>query len=91
MKITAFGIAVMIFCALLAFVPATASDFTLMIFGNANMDDTIDELDIEYVHGIIDGANGPTKLADANNDGKIDEKDINQIQMHRSSVKDRFK
>ena len=81
MKITAFGIAVMIFCALLAFVPATASDFTLMIFGNANMDDTIDELDIEYVHGIIDGANGPTKLADANNDGKIDEKDINQIQM----------
>jgi iron complex transport system substrate-binding protein len=72
MKITTLGIAVMTFCALLSFIPATASDFTLQIFGNANMDDTIDELDIEYVRGIIDGANEPTQFADANYDGVID-------------------
>lgn len=81
MKIKAFGIAVMTFCALQAFLPASASDFTLEIFGNANMDDTIDELDIKYVQGIIDGTNEPTLLADANYDDTIDEKDITQIEL----------
>jgi len=56
-----------------------ASDFTLKVLGNANMDDTIDENDIKYVEGIIKGKNDVTKLADANYDGKIDEKDISQI------------
>ena len=81
MKITAFRIAVMAFCASLALLPAGASDFTLQIFGNANMDDTIDEQDVEYVQGIIDGTKDETDLADANYDGTIDEKDIAQIQM----------
>jgi iron complex transport system substrate-binding protein len=79
MKITTFGIAIMTLCVSLGFLPATASDFTLEIFGNANMDDTIDELDIEYVQGIIDGTNEPTQFADANYDGLIDEKDIDRI------------
>lgn len=35
--------------------PVNASDYTLAIFGNANMDDTIDERDIEYVDGVING------------------------------------
>jgi len=73
------GIVVIALCASLAFMPASASDFTLQIFGNANMDDTIDELDIEYVQGIIDGTNDETDLADANYDGVIDEDDIAQI------------
>lgn len=52
----------------------------LRIFGNANLDDTIDERDIEYVRGIIDGTKDTTELADANHDGIIDEKDIEQIE-----------
>jgi len=58
---------------------AVASDYTLGIFGNANMDDTIDEDDIEYVEGIMEGTNEETELADANRDGQIDEDDIAQI------------
>jgi iron complex transport system substrate-binding protein len=61
--------------------PAVASDYTLGIYGNANMDDTIDEEDIEYVEGIIEGTNEATELADANYDGEIDEDDIAQIEM----------
>jgi len=67
-------------CASLVFMPASASDFTVQVFGNANMDDTIDESDIEYVQGIIDGTNDETDLADANYDGEIDEEDIAQIE-----------
>lgn len=63
-------------CLSQGFMHANASDFTLDIFGNANMDDTIDELDIEYVQGIIDGTNDDTELADANCDGAVDEEDI---------------
>jgi len=77
---TVFGIAMMVFCVSLGSISAGASDFTLEIFGNANMDDTIDELDIEYVQGIIDGTNDDTEFADANYDGQIDEVDLEQIQ-----------
>jgi iron complex transport system substrate-binding protein len=45
------------------------------------MDDTIDEQDIEYFQGILDGVNEKTSLADANYDGVIDEKDIEQIKL----------
>jgi len=81
MKKTVFEIAVTTICVSLAFMPASASDFTLEIFGNANMDDTIDEQDIEYVQGIIDGTKDETELADANYDGEIDEEDIDQIEL----------
>jgi iron complex transport system substrate-binding protein len=64
-----------------AVMPMNASDFTLKVFGNANMDDTIDEKDIEYVEGIVNGKNGVTKLADADYNGKIDEMDIDQIKL----------
>jgi len=76
-----FGIAVMTLCVSMAFMPANALDFTLQIFGNANMDDTIDDQDIEYVQEIIDGSKDKTELADANYDGTIDEKDIAQIEL----------
>ena len=56
-----------------------ASDFVLGIFGNANMDDDIDEKDIDYLEGVIKGTNPATNLSDANYDGKIDAKDIDQI------------
>lgn len=53
---------------------------TLEIFGNANLDNLINESDAAYVQGIIDGANEETELADANHDGKIDKTDIDQIE-----------
>ncbi len=67
--------------ALMVVTPAIASDYTLDIFGNANMDDTIDEDDVTYLEGIIDGTNEETQLADANYDGQIDEADIAQIEL----------
>jgi iron complex transport system substrate-binding protein len=70
---------VLMSCMLLVIMPADATDCTLDIFGNANMDDTIDEDDIAYVEGIIEGTNEETLLADANFDSLIDENDINQI------------
>jgi len=68
-------------CTSMAVTSGLASDFTLKIFGNANMDETIDEEDIEYVQGIIKGTNDETELADANYDGQIDEDDIAQIRL----------
>lgn len=81
MKRIACGVMVIALCVSLAFMPASASDFTLEIFGNANMDDTIDDNDIKYVEGIIEGTNEETELADANYDGEIDEEDIAQIEL----------
>lgn len=83
MKISIVSFLTMVFASstLLAVMPADALDFTLEIFGNANMDDMIDEDDIEYVEGIIDGKNEETELADANYDGEIDEDDISQIEL----------
>ncbi|MGB4652866.1 ABC transporter substrate-binding protein [Methanothrix sp.] len=54
-------------------------DFVLNIYGNANMDNNIDDKDIEYIKAVIDGKETLTKLSDANNDGKVDERDIEQI------------
>ena len=72
---------VLMSCMSLAVMPASAADYTLGIFGNANMDDTIDEDDIAYVEGIIEGTSELTELADANYDGNIDEDDITQIEL----------
>lgn len=66
--------------ALLAVMPTFASDYTIEIFGNADMDDTIDEKDIAYVEGIIKGTNAPTNFSDANYDGVIDAQDVEQIE-----------
>lgn len=54
--------------------------FILHIFGNANLDDRIDERDIDYVKEVISGGKSATNLTDANNDSKIDELDIEQIE-----------
>lgn len=70
----------LVICTLLATATATASGYVLEVFGNANMDKTIDEDDIAYVEGIIAGTNEETMLADANYDGEITEDDITQIE-----------
>lgn len=59
--------------------PVQASDDVLGIFGNANMDDDIDEKDIAYLEGVIKGTSPATNLSDANYDGKIDAQDIENI------------
>ncbi len=59
--------------------PQEYANNTLNVFGNANMDDRLDEEDISYLQGIINGRNKPTNLDDANNDGLVDSKDIDQI------------
>jgi len=79
MRSSSFILVIML-CISQASLTAIAGDYTLDIFGNANMDDTIDEADVEYVAGIIDGSNEATDLADANYDGVIDEEDIDQIE-----------
>jgi len=60
---------------------AQAYEDTLTVYGNANLDDIIDENDIEYVRGIIDGTEDGTQFADANYDGQIDEDDVTQIEL----------
>ncbi len=67
------------FAALSLAMSAGASVDLLSIFGNANMDDAISEADVAFVQGIISGSNAPTRLADANYDGKIDSQDIDRI------------
>jgi len=67
-------------CTLMVTIPSTALDDVLEVFGNANMDETIDEEDIAYVKGVIEGKNEKTDLSDANYDGKIAEEDITQIE-----------
>lgn len=81
MRIAAFALLMLMTCMLLAVAAVNATDYTLDIFGNANMDDAIDEDDIAYVQGIIDGSNNETVLSDANYDGKIDNDDIAQIEL----------
>jgi iron complex transport system substrate-binding protein len=52
---------------------------TLGIYGNANLDETIDMRDITYTARIICWLEEPTDLADANHDGEIDVGDMTQI------------
>ncbi|MDM7912892.1 MAG: ABC transporter substrate-binding protein, partial [Methanotrichaceae archaeon] len=66
--------------ATLAATPGAASSYTLDIFGNANMDEIIDERDIDYLKGVIAGTNPATNLSDANYDGAIDDRDVEQAE-----------
>ncbi|MDD1754939.1 MAG: hypothetical protein LUQ63_04900 [Methanothrix sp.] len=43
------------------------------------MDDLIDDRDIAYVEGILNGANKQTNLTDADQNGKVDQDDIARI------------
>ncbi len=70
----------LLLCLLLWAAPSVLGDEMLNVFGNANMDQTIDERDIAYVKDIIGSKEQITEFADANNDGMIDAQDIDQIQ-----------
>jgi iron complex transport system substrate-binding protein len=80
MKISTLFVIIILASSPLPTVPlAAASGYTLYVLGNANMDETVDEMDIAYLEGIIDGTNEVTELADANYDGNIDAQDLDQI------------
>ena len=57
-----------------------AYSYILGIFGNANMDDAIDEKDVIYLEDVLAGNSQPTELSDANFDGIVDRKDVEEIQ-----------
>ncbi|HII80459.1 MAG TPA: ABC transporter substrate-binding protein [Methanosarcina sp.] len=62
---------------------STASDtgmnYTLFIYGNANGDMDIDQKDIDLIEQIGAGKADSTPLADANLNGKVDSKDVEQV------------
>ena len=68
----------LLFCCTL---PASASDYTLGIFGNANEDDTINMQDVTYTELIILEYRDQTELSDAKHDGKINMQDVTQIEL----------
>lgn len=84
MKIASFLPMLMASVMMVSIMPGFASS-TLSIFGNANLDETIDEEDIAYVNGVIKGTNAPTNFSDANYDGKVDNLDLDQIEKIISS------
>jgi len=63
---------------------------TLTVYGNANMDDAINESDVIFVQDIISGTKEKTQFADANNDGLINEADIAQIEKIISGKPDKI-
>ncbi len=79
MKISREFMAVLSICAILIAMAASAADFSLGIYGNANLDETINDQDIAYVQDVIQGIKPVSNLTDANHDGKIDKSDIDQI------------
>ena len=78
---TLAGIAITLLLLLVLALPATASDYTLGIFGNANEDDTINMQDVTYTELIILEYRDETELSDAKYDGKINMQDVTQIEL----------
>ena len=80
MRINTILVGITISLLLLA-LPATASDYTLDIFGNANEDDRINMQDVTYTERIILEYSDRTQLADGKYDGRINMQDVTQIEL----------
>ena len=76
------GMLLIALCALSCAISSSslAFSYTLNIFGNANMDDAINESDIAYLEDVMAGRSPATELSDANLDGIVDGKDIEQVE-----------
>ena len=79
LKVTSL-LLIILFALPFASASENVGSYTLNIYGNANIDENIDEADISYVQDIISGNSKSTELADANHDGKVDASDIDQIE-----------
>ncbi|MHC1635087.1 MAG: ABC transporter substrate-binding protein, partial [Candidatus Methanospirareceae archaeon] len=62
-------------------IDASSNSFTLEIYGNANMDDTIDMRDVTYIKLVIFRKKPETRFCDANHDGKISGLDVVQTKL----------
>ncbi|MDY5678649.1 MAG: hypothetical protein SPF21_01690, partial [Candidatus Methanomethylophilaceae archaeon] len=51
----------------------------LLIYGNADGDNNLDQDDVKYIEDIISGKKTKTTFADANQDGTINQKDIDLV------------
>ena len=54
----------------------------LKVYGNANEDSVIDQMDIDYINAVIKGDKEKTTFSDANNDGKVDADDAVMMLNH---------
>ena len=77
-KLVLIGVAVCVILASLTSPVLASADETLNIYGNANMDDTIDVCDLTYTERIRFELEDSTALADANYDTYIDMGDVLQ-------------
>ena len=77
-KLVLIGVAVCVILASLTSPVLASADETLNIYGNANMDDTIDVCDLTYTERIRFELEDSTPLADANYDTYIDMGDVLQ-------------
>lgn len=60
--------------------PSMVTAYTLPIFGNANMDDVVDEKDLDLLQAMINGSESESELADADADGDIDGDDLVRVE-----------
>ena len=55
----------------------------LLVYGNANNDDYLDDRDVNFIQNIVDGKiewnSSTNKFADADTDGKITSKDVELV------------
>jgi len=51
----------------------------LTIFGNANLDDYLDQRDVGYLEGVVNGDNEKTMFSDTNGDGVVDQRDVDYL------------
>jgi len=75
MRFKRLSIALIVLCAL-ALPESAGLGYVLHVFGNANMDATIDQLDVSFLNSVIDGREKATDLSDANFDGAVDMADV---------------
>jgi len=72
--------ALMLSSLLLLAMPSMVTAYTLPIFGNANMDDVVDEKDLDLLQAMINGSESESELADADADGDIDGDDLVRVE-----------
>ncbi|OPX78068.1 MAG: Periplasmic binding protein [Methanosaeta sp. PtaB.Bin039] len=72
---------VLFLMTLIAAAAGSQTEYVLGVYGNANLDHTIDDLDLKLLEEIIAGQAQPTELSDANLDGTVDGEDLKQVKM----------
>jgi len=72
-------LAALLSCLSLAVAIGIASESVLKVFGNANMDDRIDEADVAYIEGVVKGELQLSYLSDADGDGSVTGSDVEQV------------